>query len=165
MGDPFFRANGLLALLSSDQKEDSNNVVPKFSADSRNPDAGSLAGIPASPSSKETGNPNLKRLLALCEYLAAVIRLFIDLGDYAAQKKIDRRLRERAAISQIATNETKTQSDAMCEMARNGVSVKHDSADHHRSVEGSQPNQRRNLPKSILELLYAALKALFKKDS
>lgn len=114
---------------------------------------------------KKPANPNLKRLLALCEYLAAVIRLFIDLGDYAAQKKIDRRLRERAAISQIATNETKTQSDAMCEMARNGVSVKHDSADHHRSVEGSQPNQRRNLPKSILELLYAALKALFKKDS
>ena len=124
MGDPFFRANGLLALLSSDQKEDSNNVVPKFSADSRNP-----VLLPKKPA-----NPNLKRLLALCEYLAAVIRLFIDLGDYAAQKKIDRRLRERAAISQIATNETKTQSDAMCEMARNGVSVKHDSADHHRSV-------------------------------
>lgn len=33
---------------------------------------------------KKPANPNLKRLLALCEYLAAVIRLFIDLGDYAA---------------------------------------------------------------------------------
>ena len=48
---------------------------------------------------KKPANPNLKRLLALCEYLAAVIRLFIDLGDYAAQKKLDRRLRARRYLA------------------------------------------------------------------
>lgn len=107
----------------------------------------------------------LKYLLIILEKLAAIGHALKNLWNSAKQRRAERNLKEISDFSQIATNETKTQSDAMCEMARNGVSVKHDSADHHRSVEGSQPNQRRNLPKSILELLYAALKALFKKDS
>lgn len=107
----------------------------------------------------------LKYLLIILEKLAAIGHALKNLWNSAKQRRAERNLKEISDFSQLVAERAKTQSDAMCEMARNGVSVKHDSADHHRSVEGSQPNQRRNLPKSILELLYAALKALFKKDS
>lgn len=107
----------------------------------------------------------LKYLLIILEKLAAIGHALKNLWNSAKQRRAERNLKEISDFSQLVAERAKTLSPTICEMARNGVSVKHDSADHHRSVEGSQPNQRRNLPKSILELLYAALKALFKKDS
>ena len=117
-------------------------------------------------SSKETGQSESKALAGALR-ISGSGHPAVHRSWRLCRPKEDRlwRLRERAAISQIATNETKTQSDAMCEMARNGVSVKHDSADHHRSVEGFTAQPEEESAEIYSGASLCALKALFKKDS
>lgn len=100
----------------------------------------------------------LKYLLIILEKLAAIGHALKNLWNSAKQRRAERNLKEISDFSQLVAERAKTLSPAICEMAKNGVSINLDVAALFRSATESQSNQRKELSHSIKKMLLALLK-------
>ena len=100
----------------------------------------------------------LKYLLIILEKLVAIGRMILGFLHAVKRWRTECRKKEFLNTCQMMANMIETLSPAICEMAKNGVSINLDVAALFRSATESQSNQRKELSHSIKKMLLALLK-------
>lgn len=102
-----------------------------------------------------------KALLIFSQVFVAIGRMILGFLHAVKRWRAECRKKEFLNTCQMMANMIETLSPAICEMAKNGVSVNFDVAAFARSVWESQTYKREKLPNSIKKMLFALLKAVF----
>ena len=101
-----------------------------------------------------------KALLIFSQVFVAIGRMILGFLHAVKRWRTECRKKEFLNTCQMMANMIETLSPAICEMAKNGVSVNFDVAAFARSVWESQTYKREKLPNSIKKMLFALLKAV-----
>ena len=99
-----------------------------------------------------------KALLIFSQVFVAIGRMILGFLHAVKRWRTECRKKEFLNTCQMMANMIETLSPAICEMAKNGVSINLDVAALFRSATESQSNQREELSHSIKKMLLALLK-------